>query len=143
MSCFIFAGCTPPTPRLPKSLTENFRKKRRKELFRQRPDSLQEEGTHTRKHRHGALGMVLPNYSTGSCGSLLTPQALLQVLGPGSNENRGSCSSCTSSAGLLHVSLPVPPAADLPSPYLLQAATWGRFLAKSSLPVANGNLNPF
>lgn len=85
-------------------------KKRRKELFGQRPDSLQEKDTPPRKHGHGGLGMVLASYSARSWRTV-PPQAALWVSGLRNNEKAGSWSSCTFSAGLLDV-------------FLANAASW-------------------
>ena len=111
-------------------------------MFRQRPDSLQEEGMHTRKHGHGVLGTVLASYSASSCRSLL-PRLHFRFRDRAIMKKEGAVAPAPSAPASWMCFWPTLPAGYLRSPHLLPAAMWGRFLAKFSLPVANANLNPF
>lgn len=142
MSCFIFAGCLPLSP--PRFPVTNWKlqkeKQRRKELFRQRADSLKgrahTENTVTvfwAQSWHQALPAVVGLCSPGSASGFGTMHL----------EKGGSCSSCSSSSSLLDEFLAKTAAWEIFAPlHLLPAATQGRGLASFCLSVVNRNLNP-
>lgn len=142
MSCFIFADCLPLSP--PRFPVTNWKlqkeKQRRKELFRQRADSLKgrahTENTVTvfwAQSWHQALPAVVGLCSPGSASGFGTMHL----------EKGGSCSSCTSSSSLLDEFLAKTAAWEIFAPlHLLPAATQGRGLASFCLSVVNRNLNP-
>lgn len=145
MSCFIFAGCPPPHPLcLPSRQLKTSERKEKEKGVVQTKAWFSARGGHahqktwSRCFGHGA-GKLLRRWLQESA-----PQAPLQVSGPWAiMQKEGAVAPAPSALASWMCFWPTLPAGYLRSPHLLPAATWGRFLAKFSLPVANGNLNPF